>query len=274
MKTMAASFVTIACVGVSMIAPVSAVEIIGHRGASHDAPENTLASVNLAWQRNADAVEIDVYLTSDGRIVAFHDKTTKRVGGPDKKVAEQTLAELRALDVGSWKSPNYKGEQIPLLAEILPTVPDDKRLFIEIKCGSKILGELKRVLAESRIKDSQAALIGFSLPTMEAAKNAFPRREVYWVVALKQNKVTRRWSPKVGKLIRDAKRAGVDGVDLGRLDPVDKAFVEKIKQAGLGFYCWTVNDLDEALRLQRIGVDGITTDRPGYLREQLSSGAE
>ena len=78
---------------------VRAVEIIGHRGASRDAPENTLASVNLAWKRNADAVEIDVYLSKDGHIVVVHDETTKRYGGPDRKIADQTLADLKKLEL-------------------------------------------------------------------------------------------------------------------------------------------------------------------------------
>ncbi|HSG69711.1 MAG TPA: glycerophosphodiester phosphodiesterase family protein, partial [Planctomycetaceae bacterium] len=108
------------------------VEIIAHRGASYDAPENTLASVNLAWEQNADAVEIDIWLTSDNQIVLMHDKTPKRYGGPDTLVSEMTLEQLRALDVGAWKDPRWKGEKAPLLSEVLPLVPAGKRLFIEI----------------------------------------------------------------------------------------------------------------------------------------------
>ncbi len=80
---------------------VRAVEFIGHRGASYDAPENTLASVNLAWEQGADAAEIDVYLTKDNRIIALHDKTTKKTTGVDWKPGERTLAELQTLDAGS-----------------------------------------------------------------------------------------------------------------------------------------------------------------------------
>ena len=67
--------------------------VIAHRGASYDAPENTIASVRLGWEQNADAVEIDVYLSRDGHIVVMHDKTTKRTGGVDRPVARQTLEE-------------------------------------------------------------------------------------------------------------------------------------------------------------------------------------
>src|SRR3972149_12270636 len=68
-----------------------AVEIVAHRGASHTAPENTLASVTLAWQRDADAAEIDVRLTRDGRIVALHDETTERTAGRYWDVAQRAL---------------------------------------------------------------------------------------------------------------------------------------------------------------------------------------
>ena len=77
------------------------VEIIGHRGASHDAPENTLASIKLAWEQGADAAEFDVFLSKDGQIVVIHDKDTKRVAGVDKPVVQQTLEELRKLIVAA-----------------------------------------------------------------------------------------------------------------------------------------------------------------------------
>ncbi len=98
------------------------VEIIAHRGASFLAPENTMASVMLGWEKNAD-VEVDVYLTKDNRIVAIHDETTERTAGTDVNVAESTSDELRKLDVGSFKYEEYAGEQIPFLADIVETNP-------------------------------------------------------------------------------------------------------------------------------------------------------
>ncbi|MFV2065815.1 MAG: glycerophosphodiester phosphodiesterase family protein, partial [Pirellulales bacterium] len=97
--------------------------IVGHRGASHDAPENTLAAFQLAWQRGADGVEGDFYLTSDGHIVCIHDADTERVAGEKLIVAESTLADLRQLDVGAWKGERWRGEKIPTLEEVLATVP-------------------------------------------------------------------------------------------------------------------------------------------------------
>src|SRR5258706_7289864 len=110
-------------------------EIIAHRGASHDSPVNTLAAVQLGWKQRADAVEIDVQFSKDNHIVVIHDDTTRKTGGLRRKVGEQTLAELRTLDVGRWKDARWRGEKIPTLAEVLATIPDQRRLFVDIKCG-------------------------------------------------------------------------------------------------------------------------------------------
>ena len=114
---------------------VERVKIIAHRGASHLAPENTLASVNLAWELGADAVEVDVHLTGDGRIVAIHDTTTGRTGGTQLEVAQTYSRHLRRLDVGRHKNHDFAGEPIPFLGEVLDTIPPGRHLFIEIKCG-------------------------------------------------------------------------------------------------------------------------------------------
>ena len=80
---------------------VRAVDIVAHRGASYDAPENTMAATNLAWKQGADAVETDIFLSQDGRLVVSHDKNGKRTAGRDVEYATITQAEARALDAGS-----------------------------------------------------------------------------------------------------------------------------------------------------------------------------
>jgi len=129
-----------------LVAQTSAVDIIGHRGASHDAPENTLAAFKLGWEQGADAVELDIWLTKDGKIVCLHDADTKRTTGVLKKVAESTLDELRTLDAGTWKDAKWRGEKLPTLTEALAAIPAGKRLVIEIKAGVEILPELARDL--------------------------------------------------------------------------------------------------------------------------------
>ncbi len=104
--------------------------IVAHRGASYDAPENTLAAFRLAWDQDADAIEGDFYVTKDQQIACIHDKTTKRVAPqqPELSIANSTLKELQKLDVGSWKHPQYTAERIPTLKEVLATVPEGKQI--------------------------------------------------------------------------------------------------------------------------------------------------
>jgi len=247
----------------------TAVEIIAHRGASFDAPENTLESFQLGWQQQADAVELDIMLSKDGRIVVIHDKDTKRLGGVDRPVADQSLAELQALDVGRWKDARWQGTRIPQFKDVLASIPAGKRLFIEIKCGPEILPELKRELTAAARPTSQTALIGFSAPTMAAAKKAFPELETYWIVDIKPNAKTGKKAPSADELIRGAKDAGVDGLDLSAHETIDSEYAGKILQAKLKLAVWTVNDPQLARQMIAAGVQGLTTDRPGWMREQL-----
>lgn len=249
------------------LAAESRVEIVAHRGASYDAPENTVAAIKLAWEQKADASEFDIYLTKDRKIAVIHDKDTKRVAGVDKTVAEQTLEEIRRLDVGRWKGAKFVGERIPLLEEMLATVPAGKRVFIEIKMGPAIVPELQRVLNAARRKPEQTAVISFKSEVIAAVKMARPELQAYWIVSLKPAKG--KEPPTAEALIAKAKAIGADGLDLSASDVLDRNYAAKVKAAGLQLYVWTVNDPAVARRMVEIGVNGITTDRPGWLREQL-----
>jgi glycerophosphoryl diester phosphodiesterase len=244
------------------------VEIVGHRGASYDAPENTVAAIKLAWEQQADGSEFDIYLTKDGQIAVIHDKDTKRTaGGVNKVVAESTLAELRTLDVGRWKGEKFAGEKIPTLAEMLATVPAGKQAFVEVKCGPEIVPELVRTLTAAGLKAGQTPVISFHAPVIAAVKKARPDVPAYWLVSL-GGKTAK--PPAADVLVAKAKAINADGLDLSASDVLDEAFAGKVKAAGLKLHVWTVNDPAVARRMVRIGVDGITTDRPGWLREQLA----
>ena len=249
------------------------VEIIAHRGASHTAPENTLSAVNLAWQRGTDAVEIDIWLTGDGRIVALHDKNTERTTGESWQVAERTLDELQSLDAGSWKDAAFAGERIPTLDEILATVPDGKRLFIEIKSKAEILPELERVLTASGKQPNQTVIISFDFDTVRTAKSRMPKLPGYWIqgTSPSRNEKTGAVVAPPDELIEKCRGAGLDGLDLKYDSELTCEIVESMHRLGLGLYVWTVNEPEDARRLIALGVDGITTDRPGWLRGQLQT---
>ena len=245
------------------------VEIIAHRGASYDAPENTLESVQLGWQQDADAVEVDVYLSRDNHIVAYHDETTKKIAGVDRKVVDQTLSELKNLDVGSWKGAKWKGVRIPKLDDLLATIPEGRRMFIEVKCGPEIVPGLVEAFKRSGKKPEQLVVISFNYEVVKQAKVRFPRIPCYYLSSFKRDKVTGKLKPSASELIALAKAAKLEGLNVSYKGLIDEGFIKKIQASGLELFTWTVNSSSEARRLASIGIKGITTDRPAWLREQM-----
>lgn len=248
-------------------------EIIAHRGASYDAPENTIPAVLLAWEKKADAVEVDIHMTADMKVIAIHDKDTKRTTGKKFIIANTDWEDLKDLDAGSWKSEKYKGTKIPLLSEILEHIPNDKRVFVEIKCPSNVLPELEKVVKKSGLKANQIVFIAFDYKTISLTKKLFPKYECYWLSSFKKDLQTGKISPDANELVKRAKDAYLEGVNVNYRGPLTKDFVGTVLKEDLGFYVWTVNSSKSALNLKHVGVKGITTDRPGYIRENLKKGS-
>jgi glycerophosphoryl diester phosphodiesterase len=247
---------------------VFAVEIIAHRGASADAPENTLASMKLAWEQNADAVELDLWLSKDGKLIVFHDSDTKRFETMPRKISSLTLDEARHIDVGLWKSAQFKGESIPTLESILATIPKGRRAVLEIKCGPEIVPELSRVIHESGRAPEQLVIISFNYDSLVASKKAWPKIDHHFLMDYKKEAKTDSF-PELKPLIARAKAGGFDGLNLQFKWPITKSFVSEVKAAGLKMLVWTVDDAAVAQRLADAGVDAITTNKPKRLREQL-----
>ncbi|MEP6947132.1 MAG: glycerophosphodiester phosphodiesterase family protein [Acidobacteriota bacterium] len=107
--------------------------IIGHRGASAHAPENTLAAFQMAIAAGADGIEFDVQLSRDGVPMVIHDATLERTGGRPEAVADLTADELASVDAGSWFGPKFRGERIPTLSEVLELCRGMRRIYIELK---------------------------------------------------------------------------------------------------------------------------------------------
>jgi glycerophosphoryl diester phosphodiesterase len=273
MKTFVCGIIALSSAMLPLWADSAAVkpEIVGHRGASFDAPENTLSSFKLGYEQKADGCELDIHLTKDGKVVVIHDYDTKRIGGVDKKVVDQTLAEIRELsaaDFGKWKGQGL-ADKFPTLDEVLSLIPPGKKLFIEIKVHEEILPELGRILARSKQTPEQLPIITFYYEVAKAAKAQFPNHEVYWLHSWSKDPKTGQF-PEVKDLIKKAKEAHLDGLDLQSGFPIDKEFVGNVHQASLKLITWTVDDPDVARREKAAGVDGITTNRPEWLREQLA----
>ncbi len=238
---------------------------IAHRGASYDAPENTLSAIRMAWAQQADAIECDVHLTADGHLVLSHDSETRRTGGEPLSIAREPLRRLRQLDVGAWKGEMFRGERMPTLPEALRIVPVNRGIYIEVKCGPEaarpLALQVRRHLQRIRI-----AVIGFDLATMAACKQQLPMVPHFWLRGPeKAEDGSIRYM--ADEWVRRCRDAALDGLDL-HFSVIDARTAGAIRAAGMGLVAWTVNDPAEARRLLQLGVDGITTDRPGWLREQ------
>lgn len=256
------------------------VEIAAHRGEAYDAPENTMASFNLAWERDDDVVETDVHLTKDGKLIISHDPHTLRTtGGPKHDgqklvIAEHTADELRQLDVGKWKAPVWTGQKMPLLEELLATIPNKpgKRVFIEIKIGPEAAAPVVDAIKKAGRPPEQTAVISFKLDSCAATKKLMPELKVYYLAEFKVDKKTGKQPPGIDELIKMAKDNNLDALDLSYKGPLDADGVKRIHAAGLECYVWTVDELDIAKKYIAMGVDGITTNRCMWLREQLEGG--
>jgi glycerophosphoryl diester phosphodiesterase len=245
------------------------VEIIAHRGASYLAPENTMASVMLGWKKGAD-VEVDVHLSKDNRIMVIHDSSTKKTGKTDLNVKDTPSRELRKLDVGSFKAAEYTGEQIPFLTDVIKTIPPGRKLYVEIKCEKEVLPILEKLISQSG-KMSQIVIIGFDLETVTLSKQLIDV-PTYWLKGTEKDKETEKWIPHSPQLVQIAKNKGLDGLDV-HYAGITKEFTDAVKASRQKLYVWTVDNPDEAIRLVNLGVAGITTNRPEWLRKQLKDKA-
>jgi len=248
--------------------------IIGHRGASHDAPENTLAAFRLALEQNADGFEADFYLTADGQILCLHDADTKRVGGKKLLVKKAAFDALRALDVGSWKGPKWKGEKMPTMEEVFAAVPAGKKIFIELKSGPEVVGPMVKLIEASSLSPGQIVIISFHADAIAECKKQLPHIKAHWLSRFKKKEGDDFVPPTIDEVIATLRRSKADGLGAEAIpDYVDAAFLTKLRDSGYEFHVWTVDDPEVARFYQKLGTLGITTNRPGYIREQLENGA-
>lgn len=235
--------------------------IIAHRGASADAPENTLAAFRLAWEQGADAVEMDLRLTRDNQVAVIHDADLRRVAGNAHKVAGLDAAELVQIRTGHEMSAE-KHTTVPLLAEVLREVPRGRRVFLELKAGAELVEQVRRVLEASWLEPAQVAIIGFDRALVQQARDAMPVVETAWVVDYPSV-----WN--LPHLIKLAVGHRIQALDL-RVDwPLSPVEVARVHEAGLKLYIWTVDDFERARELAAMGVNGLTTNRPEGLRRAV-----
>lgn len=225
--------------------------IIAHRGASAEAPENTMAAFELAQRQGADMIELDVLPTADGRLVVFHDETTTRWDGRDRRVADCSLAELQRLDIG--------GERVPTLEEVLGfAAATGIALNVELKatgmgarCAALLreFGVVEQVIVSSflptaleELRTADAAVRRAYLMGTDTRRPDVRLRELWPFFALRAVEAV-AWHPYHG---------------LPALDHV----IPVVLRAGYQINVWTVDEPERMRSLATLGVHGIITNRP------------
>jgi glycerophosphoryl diester phosphodiesterase len=222
------------------------VKLFAHRGASADAPENSLAAFKLAFEQRADGLELDVWMTKDKRIAVIHDKGLRR-----------TMRCAGSIDAMTAREASKCG--VLMLGEVLDLLPPGKKIFIEIKCGAEVLPSLKAELAKHGAKAKDIMLLGFDPEVMTAARRACPGHEAW--LNIEPGKIG-----PVQPLISEVKRRRLNGVSLGFSKKITPHVVGQFRDAGLGTTVWVIDDVHTARRMQLWGFDYLMTNRPGALR--------
>jgi len=246
--------------------------IIGHRGASREAPENTLESFRLAWEQGANGIEADFRLTKDGQIVCMHDETSGRTAGLNLKIADTSLKGLRSLDAGSWKGPEWCGAKIPVLDEVLTAIPDGTWFFIELKSGVEIIAPLEKALLASGISPERIRLLSFSASLITMLKERLPDWQACWLCDYRHTLLNNVWHPSPDKVIETLGCSSADGLASANSAFLDAGMVKRLRELGKEIHVWTVDRPADARRFCAAGVDSIMTNRPGWLRQKLTTG--
>lgn len=235
-------------------------KIFAHRGASGNYPENTLLAFEKAIEEKADGVEFDLHKTKDGVLVVGHDFDLKRTAGVPLVIAETDYATLAKYDLGAWKG-DFPKQTLPTLKEVLAVFRDTNMIInIELKAGSDLYpgieADLLQVL-QAEANPERFVLSSFDHPalmTLRALGSPHPLgvlTEARWIAP---------W-------------VYVETHDFQTYHPyyrtLDKETVKELKTRGIPIYTYTVNSARAAKRLEALGIDGIITNKPAELRNQL-----
>lgn len=239
--------------------------VLGHRGASAEAPENTLAAFRLALEQGAEGVELDAWRCGSGEVVVAHDEDLARVGGSPLRIPDAALRDLRSVDVGAWKGTRWRGERIPLLAEVLEALPA-ALVNVELKSrGGRDLG-LAQAAAEVIYRaraGGRVVVSSFDWRLVAAFRLASPD-----VACGLLFDGTRAWRLRVWAGIRSLRPIAVHPDRALATDARVRAWVAR----GLAVNVWTVDDPAEAARLARAGAASVITNAPAAIRRAVPRG--
>lgn len=251
--------------------PNNEILIVGHRGAAGHAPENTIASIELAIELGANAIEIDLRQTKDGIPVALHDSDIDRTTDGCGEVSDLTFNELQKLDAGSWFDNQFTGERIPSLIEVIDALSDSTILIIEFKGGLGTYNNIEKrtleIISKNRITN-RVILKSFDPDQLDFIKTLNSSLPLLYVYAVR--------IPWLYMIIDTGISFGsVYDFKVEYLQPhlflLSDSFVDDAKQKGYKIIAWGVDEIDEIKEALNMGVDGIETNYPDRVRELLES---
>ncbi|WP_299461732.1 glycerophosphodiester phosphodiesterase family protein [uncultured Microscilla sp.] len=240
--------------------------IIAHRGASGEAPENTLAAIELALKQKADMIEVDVFLSKDEHIVVIHDASVNRTTNGQGKVETLTLTQLKKLDAGGWFGAAFVGEKIPTLTEVLTAVQGKAQLLIEVKqSGRGIARKINTLIAQHQANDWCIVQSFDTQVIKNLHKLKSPLRKHQLVVGNLPLFLPYHVNKKLssGSVYQ---YANVQSVNLMYWFTTQRV-IEKLHAQNQQVIVWTVNQPKDIRRLMNMGVDGIITNYPGKARQ-------
>jgi glycerophosphoryl diester phosphodiesterase len=247
--------------------------ILAHRGASAYAPENTLAAFRLAHKMGADGIELDVQLTRDKVPVVIHDDTVDRTTDGHGRVTEMTIGEISRLEAGSWKADEYRGEQIPTLAQVfeglmewLKPVGRARPALINVELKTERVStdglerEVMNVISRYGIQE-RILLSSFNPLSLYRAKKLNPRipRGLLY-----DNSLPIYFRNAWFRLLAGPRAMHPE------YPMIDARYMQWAKNKRLAVNTWTVDSREEAMRLSKLGVDGIITNEPDIIRAALA----
>lgn len=240
------------------VAILSDIKVSAHRGSSKEAPENTMAAFKKAIEDRADFIELDVQETSDGHIIVMHDSNVLRTTGVDRNVWEMTFLDIRNLDAGSYFSPEFAGEQVPSLEEVLKLAKGKIKLNIEIKPSGhdKDLTKILSEMIDEYNFEKDCVITSYDYTSLREIKKINPDIQVGYIVALAYGDFY-----------------NMDDIDFFSMNAsfLSKITVDTIHNSGKEVYAWTVNNPDSVKNLANKGVDNIITDDPVTAQEVIYS---
>lgn len=252
--------------------------LYAHRGASFELPENTLEAFGLALELGADAIETDAHLTRDGRVVLSHDPTGHRAAGIARPIADATLSEIQAWDLGAAFTPRRPGSfrrgkryRMPTLEEALAAFPDVVFNVDAKPSAEAMVPALVRVIRASGA-EGRVAIASFSYRNVARARRLGYRGDTglstLEVIATCLGRVPWRVPPPgaaksrgtLAQLPREAYGYRFDRREV----------IARLHARGLRVHFWTIDDPDDAERLVALGADGIMTDDPRAYAQRSS----